>query len=85
MQSSIGFFYSDYAQALLLSVQFDAQVQQSAGSVSADYAGLCAITARQVFSGVELTITKTDAGFDTSDVMMFVKEVCDAFMTLHRL
>ena len=75
LQTSIGFFHSDYVQALTLSQAFDAQVSQAANAISADYAGLCAISARQVFSGVEITIGTTTSGYNTSDVMMFVKEV----------
>jgi hypothetical protein len=77
LESSLSFFYSDFAEALALSNAFDAKVQSEAtASVSAHYAALCAIAARQVYSGLEITVGKaTDGSYNTSDVMVFVKEI----------
>lgn len=77
LESSLSFFYSDYAQALALSSAFDAKVlSEATASVSAHYAALCAIAARQVYSGLEITVGKAqDGSYNTSDVMVFVKEI----------
>lgn len=77
LESSLAFFHSDYANVSAMSASFDAQVQKDAvNAVSAHYADLCAITARQVFSGMEITIGKTTSGsYNTSDVMVFMKEI----------
>ena len=77
LESSLSFFHSDFASVSAMSASFDAQVQADAASVvSAHYADLCAITARQVFSGMEITIGNTISGeYNTSDIMIFMKEI----------
>jgi hypothetical protein len=52
----------------------DAQVQADAGKISADYAGVVALSIRQAFAATELTISKTSTGgFNTSDIILFMK------------
>lgn len=77
MESSLSFFYNDYATVGQMSAQFDSQVQSAASSsVTANYAALCAIAARQVYSGLEITVGKDSGGnYNSSDIMVFVKEI----------
>ena len=77
MESSLSFFYNDYATVGQMSAQFDSQVQTAASSsVTANYAALCAIAARQVYSGLEITVGKDSGGnYNSSDIMVFVKEI----------
>ena len=45
-----------------------------ASAISADYASIVALSVRQVFGAVELTVSKGSRGnFNTSDVLMFMK------------
>ena len=45
-----------------------------ASAISADYASIVALSVRQVFGAVELTVSKDSKGnFNTSDVLMFMK------------
>ena len=77
LESSLSFFHGDYATVSQMSAQFDSQIQSAAsGNVSENYAALCAIAARQVYSGLEITVGKDASGaYNTSDVMVFVKEI----------
>lgn len=79
LESSLSFFYNDYATVSSLSAEVDAKLQQDATAAAAgndNYAGLCAIATRQVYGGLEITVGKTSSGsFNASDVMVFVKEI----------
>ncbi|KAJ8475297.1 hypothetical protein ONZ51_g6647 [Trametes cubensis] len=74
--SAITTFLSDYDNALARARAFDAQVNQDAAKVSTDYAAVVALSIRQVFGAIELTVSKTSSGdFNTSDIMVFMKEL----------
>lgn len=77
LQSSLSFFYSDYANALSMSQNFDAQIQSAATSVySAHYADICALISRQVWSGTEVFVPQLPAGgYDTSMAELYQKEI----------
>ncbi|KAI0683606.1 DUF1793-domain-containing protein [Cytidiella melzeri] len=69
-------FLSDYSGALSRAQAFDSKVQADASTVSADYAAVAALSVRQAFGATELTISKSsDASFNSSDIMMFMKEI----------
>ncbi|EIW62031.1 DUF1793-domain-containing protein [Trametes versicolor FP-101664 SS1] len=65
-------FLNDYTDALLRANAFDAQVAQDASKVSNDYASIVALSVRQTFGALEITLP-TD--LNTSDVLMFHKEI----------
>ncbi|KAJ7853748.1 DUF1793-domain-containing protein [Mycena leptocephala] len=70
----IASFLSDFGAALLRAQALDAQIQADAGKISADYAGVVALSIRQAFAATELTISKTSTGgFNTSDIILFMK------------
>ncbi|KAK9899072.1 putative glutaminase A [Cystobasidium minutum MCA 4210] len=79
LESSLSFFYNDYATVSSMSAEVDAKIQEDATAAvpgNENYAGLCAIAARQVYGGLEITVGKTSSGsFNTSDIMVFVKEI----------
>ncbi|VDB85451.1 unnamed protein product [Peniophora sp. CBMAI 1063] len=66
----------DYSSAVSSANMFDAKVLSDASAISEDYAGIVALSMRQVFGATELTVAKNDDGsFDTADVLMFMKEI----------
>ncbi|KAF7301796.1 DUF1793-domain-containing protein [Mycena indigotica] len=72
----ISSFLGDYSAALGRANTFDAKVQSDASKISADYAGVVAISIRQSLSANEITLSKTSSGaFNTSDVIVFMKEI----------
>ncbi|THG97612.1 hypothetical protein EW026_g4419 [Hermanssonia centrifuga] len=76
VQDAISSFLGDYSNALSRAQTFDSKVQTDASAISADYASIVALSVRQAFGATEITVSKTTSGsFDTSDVMMFMKEI----------
>ncbi|KAJ7129526.1 DUF1793-domain-containing protein [Mycena epipterygia] len=70
----IASFLSDYSAALSRAKAFDAKVQADASKISADYAAIVALSIRQAFGAVELTLSKTSTGaFNTTDIILFMK------------
>ncbi|KAI0036147.1 hypothetical protein K488DRAFT_41792 [Vararia minispora EC-137] len=70
-------FLNDYPAALSRAEKLDSQLLSAASALGgSDYADLISITARQAYSGTELTIGRNaDGGVNTSDVMMFMKDL----------
>ncbi|THH32901.1 hypothetical protein EUX98_g1248 [Antrodiella citrinella] len=76
VSAAISSFLDDFSNALTRAKAFDAQVSKDASAISADYVSIVALSIRQVFGAVELTVSKMGSGkFNTSDVMMFMKEI----------
>ncbi|KAJ3558367.1 hypothetical protein NM688_g972 [Phlebia brevispora] len=74
--AAISSFLGDYSNALTRANAFDAKVQSDAFKISAEYAAVAALSVRQAFGATEITISKnSDGSFNTSDVMMFLKEI----------
>ncbi|KAJ7652052.1 hypothetical protein DFH06DRAFT_540129 [Mycena polygramma] len=72
----ISFFLGDYSNALDAAKTLDAKVESDASKISADYAGIVALSIRQSLAANELTISKDDSGaWNTSDVLYFMKEI----------
>ncbi|KAG6854841.1 hypothetical protein C0991_012031 [Blastosporella zonata] len=70
----ISFFLEDYPFAFSRAQRFDAKVNRDAGTISADYAGIVALSMRQAIGATEITISKTSHGaWNTSDVLVFLK------------
>ncbi|OSX60304.1 hypothetical protein POSPLADRAFT_1148035 [Postia placenta MAD-698-R-SB12] len=69
-------FLGDYDNALTRATAFDAQVSADASSISSNYAGLVALSVRQGFGAIEITVSKDSSGeYNTSDIMTFLKEI----------
>ncbi|PIL37079.1 hypothetical protein GSI_00771 [Ganoderma sinense ZZ0214-1] len=76
VSSAISTFIHDYADALLRAQAFDAKVKADASKISSDYADIVALSVRQAFGSIEITVSKDSSGnFNTSDVMTFMKEI----------
>ena len=75
LNSSLSYFYEDYSESLRISNTFDLGVQDTAIDQAGEkYAALCALAARQVFGGIEISIGLDAQGkYNTSDVMVFAK------------
>lgn len=65
---------NDYSNAFARANAFDAQVAADAKKISADYADIVALSIRQGFGAIEITVArKQDGSFDTSNAMTFMK------------
>ena len=74
--SAISTFIDNYANALARANAFDAKVKTDASKISSDYADIVALSVRQAFGSIEITVSKDSGGnFNTSDIMTFMKEV----------
>ncbi|KAJ7232842.1 hypothetical protein B0H12DRAFT_1239497 [Mycena haematopus] len=75
-QQVISFFLNDYNTALTTANAFDKKVATDAGKISADYAGIVALSIRQAMAANEITISKNFfGGWNTSDILYFMKEI----------
>lgn len=67
-------FLDDYDRSFTASEAFDASLNSNASAVSSDYAALVALSTRQVFGGLDITIARDGSGtLNTSDIMVFMK------------
>ncbi|KAM5545917.1 hypothetical protein V8D89_000043 [Ganoderma adspersum] len=74
MADAITSFLGDYPNAVTRANQFDSIVSNDANRVSADYASLVALSIRQTFGAIEITVPqRSDGSFDTSNVLTFMK------------
>lgn len=65
---------NDYSNALSRAQAFDAKLQSDASAISSDYAEVVALSVRQAFCAMEITISKNGANsWNTSDVLVFLK------------
>ncbi|KAJ7189656.1 hypothetical protein GGX14DRAFT_484556 [Mycena pura] len=76
LDNAIDAFVVDFPAARDRALALDQQILQDAGAVSQNYADLVSLATRQTMAGVELTVsTNSTGGWDTSDVMAFMKDV----------
>ncbi|EMD40792.1 hypothetical protein CERSUDRAFT_103175 [Gelatoporia subvermispora B] len=76
LDDAITTFLQDFPNALARADAFDAQVNADASQISSNYAGLVALSIRQGFGAIEITLSKDASGqFNTSDIMAFLKEI----------
>jgi len=73
--SALSAFLGDYSGSLQRANTFDAKVKSDASKISSDYAGLAALSVRQAFGAIEITISKNGNSYNTSDVLVFMKEI----------
>ncbi|KAF8621663.1 hypothetical protein AX15_007677 [Amanita polypyramis BW_CC] len=69
-------FINDYTGALSRAQSFDAELRSSASTISSRYADIVALSLRQAFGAMEITISN-DGGYssNTNDVLVFLKEI----------
>jgi Domain of unknown function (DUF5127) len=69
-------FLNDFANASQRAQQLDQKILQDAASVSGLLGDLVSLAVPQVYGGSQITVGTDDSGnLDTSDVMMFIKDV----------
>ena len=74
----MSYFVTDYKNALARAIALDQKILTAAAGVSAHYADIVSLAARQAIAGTELTITKSASDpsqWNTSDVKMFMKNL----------
>jgi hypothetical protein len=72
--SALSFFSDDYGNALLESWKLDMEiVTLSAATAGPKYADIIALSTRQAYGGIDLTISNDT--LDTNDVLAFIKEL----------
>ncbi|KAG9022692.1 hypothetical protein FS842_005957, partial [Serendipita sp. 407] len=70
----ISSFLGDYSSALSRANTLDAKVSADATEVSSNYASIAALSIRQAFATIEITISKnSDGSWDSEDVLVFMK------------
>ncbi|KAI0267461.1 hypothetical protein BC834DRAFT_953477, partial [Gloeopeniophorella convolvens] len=75
-RSLIAEFLNDFTDATSRAQTLDSKIQQDATSISPQYWDLVSIASAQVYGSTQLTIgTDSKGNFNTSDVMMFMKNV----------
>uniref|UniRef100_A0A0W0EZL0 Glutaminase n=1 Tax=Moniliophthora roreri TaxID=221103 RepID=A0A0W0EZL0_MONRR len=75
-RDAITSFLGDYDSALPRAKALDTKVNDDASKISSDYAGVVALSVRQFFGTMEITISKKDDGsLNTDDVLVFMKEI----------
>ncbi|THV08425.1 DUF1793-domain-containing protein [Dendrothele bispora CBS 962.96] len=76
VQDAITSFLNDYKDALSRANEIDTKVETDASAVSEDYAGIVALSVRQMLGSIEITLSKkSDGSFNTDDVLVFMKEI----------
>ncbi|KAL1676966.1 DUF1793-domain-containing protein [Schizophyllum commune] len=68
-------FLDDYPQALTRATALDAQIRKDAETISPVYANIVELSMRQSFGATEITISGSEGAWNTSDVLMFIKEI----------
>ncbi|KII95062.1 hypothetical protein PLICRDRAFT_48031 [Plicaturopsis crispa FD-325 SS-3] len=72
----ISAFLGDWQNALSTANAFDKKVNGDASAISNNYASIVALSLRQVFGAIEITISKeSSGGWNTSDVLVSMKEI----------
>ncbi|KAE9407196.1 DUF1793-domain-containing protein [Gymnopus androsaceus JB14] len=68
-------FLSDYSAALSRANSLDETLQAASASISSSYTDIVALSMRQTFGATELTISGSPGAWNTSDTLMFLKEI----------
>ncbi|KIK64768.1 hypothetical protein GYMLUDRAFT_240730 [Collybiopsis luxurians FD-317 M1] len=75
ISAAISAFLSDYPAALSRANTLDSRLHTASQSISSAYADIVALSMRQTFGATELTISGSSGAWNTSDVLMFIKEI----------
>ncbi|KAJ5925020.1 hypothetical protein N7454_007659 [Penicillium verhagenii] len=71
---ALSFFFNDYEDAYWESLEFDRELEATAtASAGPKYADIVALSTRQAYGGIDLTIS--NKSLDTDDVLAFIKEL----------
>ncbi|CCM05724.1 uncharacterized protein FIBRA_07956 [Fibroporia radiculosa] len=76
VQDIISEFLSDYSNAETRAEDLDNQLMQASSSISNEYSQIVSLAARQTFGSIDITVANgTDGNWNTSDVMIFMKNM----------
>ena len=75
-------FLKDYNDALDRAIAYDNSIAEDAGNISSDYASLVALSIRQTFGAIEITVPQQS--LDTDDTLTFMKRSSSINLTTHR-
>ncbi|CCM05442.1 uncharacterized protein FIBRA_07661 [Fibroporia radiculosa] len=76
VQDIISEFLSDYSNAETRAEDLDNQLMQASSSISNEYSQVVSLAARQTFGSMDITVANgTDGNWNTSDVMIFMKNM----------
>ena len=66
----------DFPRAAAVSSALDAQLRDAGNSISAEYADLLALSARQVMGSLDITLSKTSGGeWNFADTKVFMRNM----------
>ncbi|KAH8107238.1 hypothetical protein BXZ70DRAFT_285390 [Cristinia sonorae] len=76
IQDAVDAFLLDFDNSKAHAIELDNRISQDASSISPVYSNLVSLSARQAIGATELTVASgTDGKLNTSDVMMFMKNI----------
>ncbi|KDN49675.1 hypothetical protein RSAG8_01740, partial [Rhizoctonia solani AG-8 WAC10335] len=73
-EEAVRYAVADYNNARTASTEFDNKVQTDATKYSPDYASVVALTTRQAFASMEITLGGTGSAANLQDIKMFTKD-----------
>ncbi|KAH7339830.1 hypothetical protein B0J17DRAFT_376116 [Rhizoctonia solani] len=73
-EDAVRYAVTDYPNALTASTEFDNKVQTDAAKYSPDYASVVALSTRQAFASMEITLSGTGSGANLQDIKVFTKD-----------
>ncbi|KEP53543.1 putative glutaminase GtaA [Rhizoctonia solani 123E] len=73
-EDAVRYTVTDYTNALAASTEFDNKVQTDATKYSPDYASVVALSTRQAFASMEITLSGTGSGANLQDIKLFTKD-----------
>ncbi|CAE6438900.1 unnamed protein product [Rhizoctonia solani] len=73
-EDAVRYAVADYSNALAASTEFDTKVQTDATKHSPDYASVVALSTRQAFASMEITLGGTGSGANLQDIKLFTKD-----------
>ena len=69
----------DFPRAQQTAAEFDRKLLEAGLAISGDYAGLLALSARQVLASLDITISRgSDGVWNLTDVLVFMKNMGSA-------
>ncbi|QRV94234.1 glutaminase GtaA [Ceratobasidium sp. AG-Ba] len=74
-EDAVRYVVGDYQNALASATQFDNKVQSDGAKISADYASVLALSTRQAFASMEITLAGTGSAANLQDVKIFTKDL----------
>ncbi|KAG8747805.1 hypothetical protein FRC10_011250 [Ceratobasidium sp. 414] len=74
-EDAVRFVVNDYQNARAGATQFDNQVQTDGTKISPDYASVLALSTRQAFASMEITLSGIGSAANLQDVKIFTKDM----------